>query len=60
MLPASDTTAGPLPNLAVWVTVPAVSDISNVKLFVTSKEIKFAKQYTFRDNQGTVLRHDDM
>lgn len=78
VLPASDTNPGPLPDLTVWVTVPAVADISvvrsggdtvhasplgtlaNVKVFVTSKEIKFAKRYTFRDAHGTILRQDNM
>ena len=78
VLPASDTQDGPLPNLTVWATVPAVADISvvrsggdtihaallgaatDVKIFVTSKEIKNAQRYTFLDAEGNVIQSDDM
>jgi hypothetical protein len=74
VLNADDTDPGPLPNLLVVVTEPAVSDISivdpggdtshasllattaNVKIFVTSKHLELAKQVTYRDDRGTVLR----
>ncbi len=77
VLPATDNVPGPLPDVTVWVTVPAVAEISvvrsggdtitasplgtsaGVKLFATTEEIKFAKRYTFRDANGTVLRDDE-
>jgi hypothetical protein len=78
VLPVSDTQEGPLPNLTVWATVPAVADISvvrsggdtihasllataeDVKIFVTSKEIRNAQRYTYRDANGNIIQSDDM